>query len=197
MREYVPDFARLVPAEARKVFAGEIYNVYQWPQELFDGSKATFEMVSRPDTVKIIAVKGDKIVIVKQRQPTLDWYYDFPSGRHDEPGETELDAAKRELREETGMEFKNWRLIAVKQPFIKIDWLVYTFLATDFVRQGPQNLDAGEEIEVLEMGFDEVKNLAQKSSALYMKDDREFKQYQTLDELLAAPELYRYKSAVV
>ena len=95
MREFIPKNARLVPTKAEKVFHGEIYDVYQWPQKLFDGSTATFEMVSRPDTVKVIAVKNDKIVIVKQRQPTLDWYYDFPSGRHDDTQETELEAAKR------------------------------------------------------------------------------------------------------
>lgn len=193
MREFTPKTARTVPKQAKNVFQGEIYNVYQWPQKLFDGSEATFEMVSRPDTVKIIAVKGDKIVIVRQRQPTLDWYYDFPSGRHDNPAENELAAAKRELREETGMVFKNWKLIDVKQPFIKIDWLVYTFLATDFVEQGPQELDAGEEIEVLEMSFDEVKKLSSRSEAIYMKNDAEFKKYQSLGELLAAPGIYQYK----
>lgn len=193
MREFIPKNTRLIPSEAKQVFQGEIYGVYQWPQEMFDGSRATFEMVRRPDTVKIIAVKGDKIVIVKQRQPTLDWYYDFPSGRHDHAEETELGAAKRELREETGMVFENWKLIGVKQPFIKIDWLVYTFLATDFVEQGPQELDAGEEIEVMEMSFGQVKELSNQSDAIYMKDDTEFKNYNSLDDLLAVPELYRYK----
>lgn len=192
MREFIPKTAHLIPSEARKVFQGEIYGVYQWPQKLFDGSMATFEMIKRPDTVKIIAIKGDKIVIVKQRQPNLDWYFDFPSGRHDDPAKNELDAAKRELREETGMTFRNWRLIDVKQPFIKIDWLVYTFLATDFETQGPQDLDAGEEIEVLEMSFDEVQHLAKQSNAIYMKDDQVFKKFQSLTELLSAPELYRY-----
>lgn len=192
MREFTPRTARLIPPEAKKVFQGEIYNVYQWPQKMFDGSTATFEMASRPDTVKIIAVKDDKIVIVKQRQPTLDWYFDFPSGRHDHSAENELEAAKRELREETGMTFRNWELISVKQPFVKIDWLVYTFLATDFEGQGPQELDAGEEIEVLEMSFDQVKNLAEQSNAIYLKNDTEFKECQSLKELLAAPGLYQY-----
>ena len=95
------------------------------------------------------------------------------------------------------MTFKNWRLIGVKQPFIKIDWLVYTFLATDFVEQGPQMLDVGEEIEVLEMSFDEAKELSDQPDAIYMKDDAQFKNYNSLDELLAAPELCQYKSAVV
>lgn len=197
MREYIPKDAHLVPDNAKKVFQGEIYNVYQWPQKLFDGSMATFEMVSRPDTVKVIAVKNDKIVIVKQRQPNLDWYYDFPSGRHDDTRETELDAAKRELREETGMQFRNWRLIDVKQPFIKIDWLVYTFLATDFIDQGAQELDAGEEIEVMELSFDEAKRLATQPDAIYMKNDTEFKKYHSLAELLDSPALYQYKSAVL
>ena len=56
MRKFVPATAKLIPEEAKKVFQGEIFAVYQWPQEMFDGSFATFEMLRRADTVKILAV---------------------------------------------------------------------------------------------------------------------------------------------
>jgi hypothetical protein len=29
------------PASAKKVFEGVLYDVYQWPQKLYDGSTAT------------------------------------------------------------------------------------------------------------------------------------------------------------
>ena len=51
----------------------------------------------------------------------------------DAEDESELEAAKRELREETGLVFKNWKLVEVSQPFSKIDWLVYTFVASELV----------------------------------------------------------------
>ncbi len=191
MRKYIPENAKLIPKQAECKFRGELFDVYQWPQELFDGSMATFEMLRREDTVVIIAVKDDKIVITYQTQPRQGWFYDYPGGRHDNPDETELEAAKRELREETGMSFQNWELIDVRQPFLKLDWLVYTFLATDFIQQGPQELDAGEKIEVLEVTFDELREYAKKPNAKYLWPEI-LQNVKSLDELKSLPALYQY-----
>lgn len=38
MRKYIPENAKLIPAEAECKFRGELFDVYQWPQEMFDGS---------------------------------------------------------------------------------------------------------------------------------------------------------------
>ncbi len=42
-----------MPDHARRVFRGEVFDVYQWEQEMFDGSKAVFEKLIRQDTVII------------------------------------------------------------------------------------------------------------------------------------------------
>lgn len=189
MRKFVPNCAKTIPPEAVLKFTGIIYEVYQWPQQLFDGSTTTFEMLKRPDTVKIIAVKDNKIIITKQEQPRKDCFYDFPGGRADHDDSDELAAAKRELREETGMIFANWKLIKVEQPFAKIDWLVYTFLATDFESQQAQCLDGGEKIEVLELPFAKAKALTNSPAARYLGD---LNSYDNLAALLNAPSLYSY-----
>lgn len=191
MRRYIPEWAKLVPAEAKQVFAGEIYQVYQWPQTLFDGSTAAFEMLRRPDTVKIVAVKDGKIVITKQTQPREGWFYDLPGGRVDEEDVDELTAAKRELLEETGLKFRSWKLIGVHQPFNKIDWLVYTFLATDFEGQVAQQLDAGEKIEVVEVTWPELEQHVQSKMARFLRFDG-MEAAGSVDGLLELPELYRY-----
>ena len=131
MRTVIPKNARLLPAEAKLVFKGVLYDTYQWPQKMFDGSIKTFEMLKRFDTVKVIAVKDGKIVVEYQRQPNTPYFYDVPGGWHDNENEDELQAIKRELVEETGLKFKSWKLIDVVQPFTKIDQFVYTFLASD------------------------------------------------------------------
>lgn len=159
-RTIIPKDAKLIPEESERVFKGEIFDVYQWQQKMFDGSFETFEMLKRSDTIKVIAIKDNKIVICEEQQPNTDVFFDVPSGRHDVEGESELDAAKRELLEETGMTFANWRLVAVEQPHTKIDWFVYTFLATDFKDQVEQNLDAGEKITVHLKSFEEIIQLA-------------------------------------
>jgi ADP-ribose pyrophosphatase len=165
MRNVVPPDARLVPENAKLVFKGIIHEVYQWEQKMFDGSYQTFEMLKRPDTVKIIAIKDDKIVILKQLQPDDDkYFYDVPGGRHDDDNEDELQAAKRELLEETGLTFKNWKLLEVRQAHGKIEQFIYTFLATEPESEVAQRLDVGEKIEVKLISLDEAKALLSTSS---------------------------------
>ena len=189
MRTVVPKNAKLIPDNAECVFRGKIFDVYQWPQKMFDGSFETFEMLKRPDTVNVFAIKEGKIVILKQKQPNSSEFYGIPGGRQD-PNETELETAKRELLEEAGMTFKNWRLIWAVQPFGKIDWCMYWFLATDFVDQVPQKLDAGERISVQEMTLDEVKNLIAdldvNSRADFVREI--FDNISTIDDLINWPE---------
>lgn len=191
MREYIPKNASLIPSNAKKVFTGKIFDIYQWTQKLFDETTETFEMLSRKDTVKIIAIKNDKIVITRQKQPRKGWFYDFPGGRNDLPEENELAAAKREMAEETGMIFHSWRLVEVRQPLLKIDWLVYTFIATDFIEQKTQNLDGGELIDVEEISFDQLKKLS--STEKRFSDNELIKQASSLEDLLNLPSLYNYQ----
>jgi len=191
MRKYTPEFAHLIPVEAKCAFSGAIYDVYQWQQEMYDGSFETFEMLRRADTVKIIAINDDKIVVTYQKQPTKNWFYDYPGGRIDAADKDELDGAKRELLEETGMRFKNWKLIEVHQPFNKIDWLVYTFLATDFIDQTEQRLDAGEKIEVREVTLDQIRKYAEEPDSQYLRF-KGIEKIRDLRQLLELPELYKY-----
>ncbi len=189
MRTFLPKNVNVIPENAECVFKGEIFDVYQWEQEMFDGSYATFEMIKRPDTVQIAAVKDDKLVILKQMQPNTDWFYDLPSGRHDVESETELEAAKRELLEETGMRFANWKLIRIKPACTsKLEWIRYVFLATDFIDQVEQNLEAGEKIEVMLKNFDEVHEMANKSYVRFIKNSI-LSEVDSMDELLALPDL--------
>ncbi len=222
MRKFIPEKVRLIPKEATKVFEGRIYDVYQWPQKLFDGSTETFEMLSRADTVKIIALVNEKelkslqnikneqmvmddsdqeadnlscdrrkIIITHQTQPRKDWFYDYPGGRVDAEDESELEAAKRELREETGLVFKNWKLVEVNQPFSKIDWLVYTFVASGLAAQTQQELDAGEKIEVLAVSLLELQELAKSEDPQFLRF-KGFENVKSINELLNQPELYKY-----
>lgn len=188
------------------MFSGEIYDVYQWPQEMYDGTTATFEMLSRADTVKIIAVltpeeqaclnnvvkittsTEDRIVITKQKQPRKDWFYDYPGGRVDAEDADELAGAKRELLEEAGLEFANWKLVDVKQPFNKIDWLVYTFVASGLVRQSEQHLDGGELIKVELATIPEIQELAKSKDSQYLRF-KYFEKLGSVSELLELPEL--------
>lgn len=169
MRTIYPKTYRGIPKGARRVFEGKIFDVFQWDQELYDGSHAVYEMLSRPDTLQVMAIKDHKLVVLKEEQPgSGPAFYGLPGGRHDVSGETELEAAQRELREETGMEFATWKLVKVEQATSKIDWFVYYYVATDFVRGGDVHLDAGEKIEQQLLDVTEALQLAKGDAARHL-----------------------------
>ncbi|HJU11980.1 MAG TPA: NUDIX hydrolase, partial [Candidatus Binataceae bacterium] len=66
-------------------------------------------IVRHPGSAVMMAVdEKSRILLVKQfRLPAEQYLWELPAGRLD-PGETPLEAAKRELREETGYKAQSW-----------------------------------------------------------------------------------------
>lgn len=191
MQKLIPKDSVLTPPQAVQMFKGQIFDVYQWQQQLFDGSSHTFEMLKRPDTVVVICVVGDKILVIDDEQPYTGTLKSFPGGRVDKEDETIEAAAKREVLEETGYSFKNWRLIRVWQPHLKMEWFVHLLLAWDVAGKQDPNLDAGEKITPHSLSFDELKSLvADKSSYLGESTAMEalVQEVDGLEKLLALPQ---------
>ena len=143
-----------LPEQAREVFKGKIFDVYQWDQKLYDGSSAVFEMLKRPNTVQVIVVQDGKIMITNEEQPTKGPFYSLIGGRQDE-GETPLEGAVRELKEESGLTSDDWELFATYEPFTKIDWKIYTFIARNCKKVSEQKLDGGEKITIKTVTFEQ------------------------------------------
>lgn len=146
-----------VPPNAKRVFHGVLFDLWQWEQEMFDGSRATFECETRQDTVTIIGFLDSKTVLLThQEQSGRIPFRDFPGGRVDE-GETHEAAARREFLEETGL------VIGRLWPFRYTEVYGSTrFAQTVFVAAGPydhvkeRHLDPGERIEVLRTPWDDA-----------------------------------------
>lgn len=186
MKKVVPENASLIPKQAERVFKGMIFDVYQWQQEMFDGSFDTFEMLKRVDTLKVLAIVDSKLIVLNEEQPKFGTFIDVPGGRHDHESETNLQAARREMLEETGMTFKNWRLIMVEQPLGKAEWFTYVYLATDLDGQKDPALDAGEKISVQRLDLKDYRLLGKTGKLRWwptVLDD-----IQSIDEILALPE---------
>lgn len=160
MKIPLPKSKQPLPQNAKKVFSGVIFDVYQWQQKMFDGSTETFEKLSRPDTVVVFPVLDDnKILLTRQEQPGKEPFIAAAGGRVD-PGEEILEAAKRELLEETGYEAQEWVLWKAEQPISKIEWSIYVFIARDLKKVADLSLDAGEKIELMPVSFDEFLEFA-------------------------------------
>ena len=154
-----PSFPRRIPPEASCVFRGIIFDVYQWEQKDFVGNTKIFERLTRPDTAKVIPVTEDgRIMYAFEEQPGKPPFYSTIGGRVEE-GEDALDAAKRELLEETGYEGTEWSLLEATQPVGKMEWTYHTFIARGCRPVAAQSLDGGEKIELRFATFDEFIRL--------------------------------------
>lgn len=91
------------------VYDGKILKVYKDEVEIADGSKSLREVVKHSGGVVILAFKDNKILLVKQyRYPISKTVLELPAGKL-ESGEDPLEAAKRELEEETGYCAEIWK----------------------------------------------------------------------------------------
>lgn len=148
-----------IPANAKRVFKGVIFDVWQWEQPGYDGKIKIFEKLKRWDTAMIIPVtENGEIILSRQEQPGKQPFIGSICGRSDE-GEDPLTTAKRELLEETGYEAKDWLLFDAVQPTSKLEWAVYTFIAKGCRKVAEQNLDGAEKIDLLFVNFDKFVEL--------------------------------------
>lgn len=127
---------------------------------MFDGTKKTFEKLKRPDTVVVFPIlENGQILLTEQEQPGKLPFIGAAGGRVDQ-GEDILEAAKRELLEETGYEASEYTLWDAQHPTSKIDWVVYSFIAKGLKKVADLHLDAGEKITLKTVNFDEFIDIA-------------------------------------
>jgi len=123
-----------------------------------DGRLATFEVRDTVDVVCILAITTEqKVLIARQFRPGLEAVVlDLPAGFMD-PGETPAQAARRELREETGYEPGDLKILASNPVSAYSNNRRHNFVATGCRKVGePQNADQ-EECEVIELSLDDFK----------------------------------------
>lgn len=148
-----------VPDSAKQAFEGELFDVYQWEQELYDGTYATFEKVVRTDTTVMYPILPDgRILLVEDSQPHRQTIITPPAGRL-EDGEKPEDAVRREILEETGYEVEKLEPFYTVQPYEKFDWFVYVFIGKGLKKVKEPELDAGEKITLKPVTFDEMIQL--------------------------------------
>jgi len=127
--------------------------------ELPDGSVMDFEIShSKNEAVVIVAIdKEDRLILSKQfRQGIEKVVIELPAGMS-EHTENMIDAAKRELIEETGYITDDIREIGSYHGDSSNDIVYHAFLAKNCEKVSDQKLDKSEFIEVVTMSLDEYE----------------------------------------
>ena len=98
---------------SKEVYSSPIFKVTEDHAVGSDGFEIQRAIVRHGGSSVMLAVDGEeRILLVRQyRLPAQQYLWELPAGRLDE-GETPLDAAKRELIEETGYRAQQWKELA-------------------------------------------------------------------------------------
>lgn len=121
------------------------------------GDKGVFGIVEGASGSSVLALtSNNQVVLAKEYHYAQDaTTYELISGAIDK-GETPLDAAKRELKEESGLTAKNWTDLGVVNPLtVVLKSLNYMFLAED-LEQGKAEGEEKDLIKVKKFPFKKV-----------------------------------------
>jgi ADP-ribose pyrophosphatase len=141
------------------IFQGKFISLHVDHVELPNGQIATREIVRHPGAVCILALLDDKMLVVEQyRKPLGKSQIEIPAGKL-EPGEDPLEAAGRELGEETGYHCQSLRHICsyYTSPGFA-DELIHFYLAENLVK-GVANLDEDEFLECDAITIEQAQQL--------------------------------------
>ncbi|MEK8127495.1 NUDIX hydrolase [Paenibacillus filicis] len=149
-----------VTLSTQPIFEGKIISLQVDTVRLPDGGEATREIVKHPGAVAVLALTVDhKMIVVEQyRKPLEKSQIEIPAGKLDS-GEDPLEAARRELQEETGYTAGSIRHVAsfYTSPGFA-DELLHLYVAEE-LNGGEARPDEDEFLEVWGITLDEAKAL--------------------------------------
>lgn len=144
----------------KEIFKTKVFTIKDIVLETTSGKKVTYQILEKKDTALIVPLLNNTtLLLTREYFYAIDRYQlSLPKGRIDE-GESELQAANRELQEEIG--FKSQNLVNLGELTMSPGYLTqktHIFLARDLVRSKIPG-DEEEEIEVINYPFSDFEKL--------------------------------------
>ncbi len=140
--------------ETETVYHGKIFDLVK-DRFGYGDENLVREYIRHPGAVAIVAVNGDGLIAVidQYRHPMRKRMWEIPAGLLDVPGEAPLDAARRELAEETDLVAQEWtKLLTLDNSPGGSAETLHVYLATG-VRPAGQRFDRQEEEADMAIGW--------------------------------------------
>ena len=137
---------------SKQVYKGRFLKVEQDQVQAPDGKIYVREYIMHPGAAMMIPLleNGNVVMVHQYRHAVKQVFLEFPAGKRDH-GEETLLTAKRELKEETGYDAKDWKFLTTIHPVIGYsNEHIDLFLARDLTLSD-RKLDHGEFLEVVEI----------------------------------------------
>lgn len=151
--------------ESKVAYDGPLFRVLKDRIQEPNGKQAQRDVIRHNGSVVILALersksKKDPLVLIERqfRHAAQQYLYELPAGTMD-PGEDHLEAAKRELLEETGYQAKKWTELVkyYASPGFLGEWM-QVFLAEELT-PGKANPEEDESLELQFVPFSEALRL--------------------------------------
>ena len=141
------------------MYQGAILEVYKDHMEFANGNTEDWDFIHHNGAAAVVPVLDDGcLLMVSQYRNALERdTLEIPAGKLDAADEKGRECAKRELEEETGYRSRKWIYLGktVESP-AKLTNYMYIYLAEECEKVSDQKLDYGEDIDVLEVEFDDA-----------------------------------------
>ena len=139
-----------IKTASEEIYDGVILHVYKDSVMLPNGKPAGRELIRHVGAVGIVPLTEDgRVYIERQYRYPLDMVItEIPAGKLDSKSEDRLEAAKRELREETGITADEWTDMGVYYPAAAYTDEKITLYLARGLHLGEQKLDDDEFLNI-------------------------------------------------
>lgn len=148
----------------QQIFEGKVLNVQKWTVRLPNGEQAFREVAIHRGASAVVPVDADgNTYLVRQfRVATGKTLTEIPAGKLDFEGEDRLDAAKRELKEETGFTAARWtHLTDLNTTPGFTNELIGVYLARDLTK-GETDFDDDEFLDLVKLPLREAVEMVKR-----------------------------------
>jgi len=155
MKEHIKRVDRILK------YKGSILDIYSDVIETPDGHRANWDFIDHKGAAAVVPVLDDgRIIMVKQYRNALDREtIEIPAGGLNGWDEPTIEAAARELEEETGYKSDNLtKLISVVTAVAFCNEVIDVYVADNLVKTS-QHLDEDEFIDVESYSLEELKEM--------------------------------------